>query len=212
MTSQDLLPFSAAADRNKGPILDALQRLLPQSAAVIEIASGTGQHALHFATENPHWHWQPTEADPRLLPVLAQRCAGVVNLREPLPLDVLSQPWPALPGPFDAAFCANLLHISPWAVCAALMQGLAPQLTRGGALLLYGPYVVDGEPTAPSNLAFDADLRSRNAAWGLRRLGDVVTEAQRAGLAFEQRVTMPANNLLLVFRQASRSSHPNSGG
>jgi SAM-dependent methyltransferase len=192
------LPWSPAADRNKGPILDALRRLLPVPATVLEVASGTGQHAAHFAAAEPRWHWQPTEADAASLPAIARRCAGLPNVLPPLALDVLA-PWPPALGRHDAVYCANLLHISPWATCPALMRGAARHLNDGGMLLLYGPYIVDGEPTAPSNLAFDADLRARDAAWGLRRREDVEREAARAGLVLRERVAMPANNLLLAW-------------
>jgi SAM-dependent methyltransferase len=199
MSDQDL-PFSPAAERNKAPILDVLRAALPARAAVLEVASGTGQHAAHFAAAEPGWQWQPTECDEAALPAIDQRCAGLPNVRAALRLDVLAQPWPAALGRFDAVVCANMLHIAPWATCAALMQGTAQVLQAGGCLVLYGPYRVDGEPTAPGNIAFDADLRARNPAWGLRRLADVVDTAAQAGLRFERRVDMPANNLMLVFR------------
>ena len=203
MTDLDL-PYSAAAERNQAPILDFLRGLLPDSAGVLEIASGTGQHAAHFAAAQPRWIWQPSEADAQALPAIAQRCAGLPNVRPALPLDVLVRPWAGALGSFDAVYCANLLHIAPWATCAALMQGAAQQLVPGGVLVLYGPYLVDGEPPAPGNAAFDLDLRLRNAQWGLRLLGDVVREGQRVGIVFEQRVAMPANNLVLVFRRRER--------
>ena len=133
------------------------------------------------------------------------------NVRPPLVLDVLAPRWPRSLGRFDAVFCANMLHIAEWATCAALMVGAARHLSPGGALVLYGPYLVDGEPTAPSNVAFDADLRQRNAAWGLRRLGDVIAEAERVGLAFERRVDMPANDLMLVFRRELERRAATSG-
>jgi hypothetical protein len=192
------LPFSPAAERNKAPILQCLQQLLPATARVLEIAAGTGQHAEHFAASQPRWTWLPTDAGAASLPDIATRCARLPNVLAPLRLDVM-QPWPVLPGPMDAVYCANMLHISPWATCAALMHGSAATLKPGGCLVLYGPYLVEGEPTAPSNLDFDADLKARNPAWGLRRLSDVVDEAAAAGLAFEQRFAMPANNLLLAF-------------
>lgn len=195
-----LAPFSAAAERNKGPILDILEALLPPVASVLEIASGTGQHAAHFATAHPQWSWQPSEADDSLLPGIAQRCAGLDNVRPPLGLDVLSHPWPLASSQFDAIYCANMLHICAWPTCLALMRGAASALVAGGRLVLYGPFLVDGEPTAASNLAFDADLRARNPDWGIRLLGEVVKEARAAGLAFERRFSMPANNLTVVFR------------
>lgn len=195
------LPFSPASDRNKGPILQVLQQVLPAQARVLEIASGTGQHAAHFAQACPGWDWQPTDREASAFAAIATRGQGLDNLRTPLVLDVLAPPWPAADAAYEALFCANMLHISPWATCKALMQGAARHLAPGGALVLYGPYRVDGEPTAPGNEAFDADLRARNAAWGLRQLADVVDTAQAAGLVLEDRVAMPANNLVLVLRR-----------
>ena len=193
------LSFSPAAERNKAPILQRLQQLLPDTARVLEIAAGTGQHAEHFAAAQPGWTWLPTDGGAASLPDIAARCAHLPNVLAPLRLDVM-QPWPALPGPMDAVYCANMLHISPWATCTALMQGAAAHLKADGCLVLYGPYLVEGEPTAPSNLAFDGDLKARDASWGLRWLSDVVNAAAAAGLAFEQRFAMPANHLLLAFR------------
>jgi SAM-dependent methyltransferase len=195
------LPHSPAAERNREPILQVLCGLLPPAASVLEVASGTGQHAAHFAAAQPGWTWQPTEAEAAALPAIAARCAGLTGVRPPLPLDVMLQPWP-LPKAevFDAVFCANLLHIAPWPTCTALMAGAARQLAPRGALVVYGPFFVDGETPSPGNLAFDADLRSRDPAWGLRRLAKVADEARRAGLALVQRFDMPANNLMLVFR------------
>jgi hypothetical protein len=115
----------------------------------------------------------------------------------------MRETWPGVPPVVDAIFCANMLHISPWPTCAALMQGAARHLAANGVLVLYGPYVVDGEPTAPSNVAFDADLRARDPAWGLRRLADVTAEAEAAGLALRERIAMPANNLLLAWARAA---------
>ena len=194
------LPFSAAAERNRGPILDVLRQVLPAQAVVLEVASGSGQHAAHFAAAQAGWTWQPTEADAAALPAIGARCALLANVREPLRLDVLATPWPPALGRYDAIYCANLLHIAPWPTCAALMAGAAAHLEPGGALVLYGPYFVDGVAPAPGNLAFDADLRARDARWGLRRLAAAAAAAQHAGLALEQRFEMPANNLALVFR------------
>jgi Protein of unknown function (DUF938) len=177
------LPFSPAAERNKAPILAALQRLLPPAASVLEIASGTGQHAQHFASACPGWVWQPTDAADDG----AQR------------LDVLQATWPLDRAPFSAVYCANMLHIAPWPTCRALMAGAARHLVAGGALMLYGPFRVDGVATAPSNEAFDADLRARDPHWGLRSLSAVEREALAVGLSLQQVLALPANNLLLVF-------------
>lgn len=199
------LPHSPAADRNKQPILDVLQRVLPASGAALEIASGTGQHVAWLAAALPRWTWQPSDTDAAMLPVIAARTAeaGLSNVKPPVLLDVLSSHWPSQ-GPdfgctFDAVYCANMLHISPWETCAALMQGCARHLSPAGVLVTYGPYLEDGVVTAPGNVAFDASLRERDPAWGLRRLEDVAAQAQRAGLSLRERHAMPANNLLLVF-------------
>ena len=198
------LPFSTAAERNKQPILDALRDLLGERGTALEIASGTGQHAVWFAAALEGWVWQPTDADARTLPAIATRIAqsGLPNVQPPVLLDVMSTPWPAADAPFaerfDAIFCANMLHIAPPATCAALMQGAARHLQPSGVLMTYGPYLDDG-PVAPSNEAFDRSLRARDPAWGIRRLDDVVREAARSGLVLCARRPMPANNLLLVF-------------
>lgn len=198
------LPSSAAAERNKQPILDALKEILGARGAALEIASGTGQHAAWFAAALGEWVWQPTDADARMLPVMASRVAqaGLPNLRAPRLLDVTAATWPsdgaAFGQDFDAIHCANMLHIAPPAACAGLMAGAARHLRPGGCLVTYGPYFEDSTP-APSNLAFDESLRARNPDWGIRRLADVVDEARRAGLALRERREMPANNLLLVF-------------
>ena len=197
--TDDTLPFSPAAERNRAPILEVLTRVLPETGKVLEIASGTGQHAQHFASARPRWQWQPTDADALSLPGIAARCSALPNVAPPLHLDVL-QPWPAALTGFSAAYCANMLHISPWATCAALMNGVAQRLLANGVLVIYGPFIVDGEPTAPSNAAFDASLNSRDPQWGLRRLTSVIDEANAVGLRFEQRIAMPSNNLILVFR------------
>lgn len=203
------LPHSPAADRNKGPILDGLQRLLPVGAQVLEIASGTGQHAEHCLAASRRggwgWVWQPSEATAAGLPPLQARLADLPGARTPVLLDVRQPDWPR-PGAghaagWDAVFAANLLHISPWACTGALMRGAAQALRPGGCLVVYGPFLVEGQATAPSNQAFDIDLRARDAAWGLRHLSDVQAEAQTAGLLFEAMHDMPAHNRLLVFRR-----------
>jgi len=194
--------FSAAAERNRAPILAVLERLLPAHGVALEIASGSGQHAAHFAAALPAWQWQPSDGDASALASIDAWCAGLANVRPALALDVLRAPWPGVPERIDLILSANLLHISPWPACAALMQGAARHLAPDGLLVVYGPFIVDGTATAPSNVAFDADLRARDPAWGLRRLGDVVHEAEAAGLALREREAMPANNLLLVFARA----------
>jgi hypothetical protein len=203
------LPHSPAADRNKQPILDVLLQVLPSRGTALEIASGTGQHAVWFAAALPGWTWQPTDADASALPGIAAWTsqAGLANVRPPVLLDVMAPQWPAqgpaFASPFDAIYCANMLHIAPWATCAALMLGGARHLATGGVLVTYGPYLEEDVPTAPGNIAFDQSLRARDPAWGIRRLRDVEREAQQAALVLRERHAMPANNLLLVFARAS---------
>ena len=190
---------SPAAERNRAPILAELQRLLPAQGLLLEIASGSGQHAAYCSAGLPGWQWLPSEADADALPSIQAWCAGLDRVRPPIVLDVLQPDWPGVPARLDAVFCANLLHIAPWACCAALLRGAARHLAPDGLLLTYGPYLEDGVPTAASNLAFDADLRARNPAWGLRRLADVAQQAANAGLVLRERVALPANNLLLAW-------------
>lgn len=192
------LPTAPAAERNKQPILEVLRPLLPASGAVLEIASGTGQHICHFAQELPGIRWQPTEPGIPDLATIAARiaAAGLANVAAPLALDVLGE-WP-LTGPFDAVVCINMIHISPWAATEALLRGAADVLAPRGYLVLYGPYLEHGA-AAPSNLDFDASLKRRNAEWGLRELEEVTQLAASHGLLRTQVVRMPANNLTVVF-------------
>jgi SAM-dependent methyltransferase len=200
--------FSPAAERNRQPILEVLQQLLPAQGLALEIASGTGQHVAWFAQHLPGWTWQPSDTHAQGLQSIAARLtqSGLRNVREPQLLDVLQPRWPvpdhvnAAAGPaYDLVYCANMLHIAPWATCAALMQGAARCLKKQGRLVTYGPYFEDGVPTAQGNLDFDQSLRARDPAWGLRRKEDVAQVAQLAGLQLAQRFAMPANNLLLVW-------------
>ncbi|WP_213958313.1 DUF938 domain-containing protein [Variovorax sp. dw_954] len=193
---------SPAAERNGPPILDVLRRLLPAQARVLEIASGTGQHAAFFATAMPDWKWQPSDGDAQSVGSIDAWRTDAANVLPPVVLDVMARDWPVR-GPFDAVFCANMLHISPWASCAALMRGAARVLAPGGLLVTYGPYLQDDVETAPGNIDFDASLRARNPAWGIRRVEDVAQEAAAMGLRLVQRTPMPANNLILAFAHAS---------
>jgi SAM-dependent methyltransferase len=194
--------YSPAAARNGPPILAALQRLLPASGVMLEIASGTGQHAAFLSEGLPGWQWQPSDCEPAALPSIAAWCDGLPRVRPALVLDVLAAEWAGVPEQVDAIYCANMIHIAPWACTAGLMQGAARHLTPDGLLITYGPYLIDGEPTAPSNLAFDADLRMRNPAWGIRWLSAVAEQAEAVGLKLLERVDMPANNLLLAWSRA----------
>jgi SAM-dependent methyltransferase len=200
--------FSPAADRNKQPILEVLRQLLPAQGNALEIASGTGQHVAWFAANLPHWTWQPSDAQADGLPSIAMHAAqlDLHNVRAPLTLDVMAAHWlPDVTPPqlFDAIYCANMLHISPWATCAALMRGSARHLAPGGVLITYGPYLEDGVPTSAGNLAFDQSLCAQHPAWGIRRLEEVAQEAARAGLHLSARHAMPANNLLLAWARTS---------
>lgn len=195
------LPHSPAADRNKEPILAQLRGILAVRGTALEIASGTGQHVVWFAAAFPGWMWQPTDADPGMLPAITERIvqSGLANVLPPRQLDVRSLHWLPSTQAVDAIFCANMLHIAPWDACPALMAGAARHLAPGGMLITYGPYFEQGVPPAPGNVAFDESLRARDPAWGIRVLDEVVAEAGRAGLVLAQRHAMPANNLLLVF-------------
>ena len=203
------LAFSAPAERNKQPILEVLRTLLPESGRALEIASGTGQHVAWFAAQLPRWTWQPSDLQADQFASIAARAAqaGLDNVRPPLLLDVLAEPWladaaPGQPPRFDLIYCANMLHIAPWACCAGLMRGAARHLAPGGRLVSYGPYLEDEVPTSAGNLAFDQSLRARDPAWGIRRREAVAQEAGRAGLVLAARHAMPANNLLLVWTRA----------
>jgi hypothetical protein len=194
---------SSAAERNKQPIADVLANVLPPTGLVLEIASGTGQHAEHFARAMPALTWQPSEADLEMLPALAERVrrARLPNLRAPLELDVHGA-LPAL-GPVAAVVCSNMIHIAPWSACEALLTHAGVLLHPGAPLVLYGPFMRDGVHTAPSNAAFDASLRARNPAWGVRDVTDVDELARLAGFALQVTIAMPANNLTVVWRRVS---------
>jgi SAM-dependent methyltransferase len=193
-----------ATERNREPLLAVLREVLPSSGTLLEIASGTGQHATFFAQAFPGLTWQPTDIGPEELESIeAWRAeAALPNLRPALRLDVGEERWPVAEA--DAVLCVNMIHIAPWQACQGLMRGAAQVLSPGGCLVLYGPYFVEGRPTAPSNIAFDESLRARNPAWGVRELGAVTAEALTVGLERERVVDMPSNNLTVVFRRASR--------
>ena len=201
--AEPALPHSPASERNRGPILAELLRLLPAQGTALEIASGTGQHAAHFAPALPGWRWQPSDFSATSLPAIAGWCAGLPHVLPPLQLDVQVEVWHGVPTQVDLVYCANMIHIAPWACTPALMRGAARHLAPQGLLILYGPYLEAGVATSPGNLAFDADLQRRNARWGLRTLQAVRTEAESVGLQLRERIAMPANNLLLVFGPSS---------
>jgi SAM-dependent methyltransferase len=190
-----------APERNKHAILALLARVLPARGELLEVASGSGQHAVHFARELPALTLQPSDMDPENLASIRAwvREVQLPNLREPLALDVLADDWGV--GSVDALFNANMIHIAPWECCLALLRGAARHLRPEGVFVMYGPFRVGGTHTAPSNQSFDAGLRARDPRWGVRELEDVVSEAARLGLTFVERVEMPANNQSLVFRR-----------
>ena len=206
------LRHSPAAERNGHAILARLQQLLPAQGRALEIASGTGQHVALFGANLTGWIWHPSDLHGDDFPAIGQWCAmtGAAQVRSPCLLDVLSPRWPtadaAFEQPFDLVYCANMLHIAPWACCQGLMQGAARHLAPQGRLVTYGPYFERGVPSAASNLAFDSSLRERDGAWGIRCLHEVAAQAELAGLRLASRVDMPANNLLLVFERASLAS------
>lgn len=192
-----------ATARNREPILAVLRPLLREGARVLEIASGSGEHAVFFAAQLPDVIWQPSDVEPdALASIEAHRAeAALPNLRAPIVVD-------AARGDFgdvavDAVFCANMIHIAPWAACEGLIRGAARALSEGGLLLLYGPYRITGEPFAPSNEAFDASLRERDPAWGVRALDAVSALAEAAGFRREAVTAMPANNHSVVFRRGA---------
>jgi hypothetical protein len=197
-----ILPTSPSSARNREPLLAVLRRWLPPSGTVLEVASGLGEHAAWFAEALPGITWQPTDRSEEALEILQARRdqAGLANLAPPLVLNAAEPDgWPL--DRADAIVCINMVHISPWAATQGLMVGAARVLPVGGALILYGPYIEDGVETAASNLAFDADLKRRDPAWGLRDLADVAALAAEHGLSLAGRVAMPANNLCLLFRR-----------
>jgi Protein of unknown function (DUF938) len=201
----DARRHSPAAERNAAHILAELKRLLPPSGLLLEIASGTGQHAAFCGASLPDWTWLPSDAEAEALPSIRAWCAGLPNVREPIQLDVLRSQWPDVPAQIDAIYCANMIHIAPWACCVGLFEVAARHLTPQGLLITYGPYLEDEVPTAPSNMAFDGRLRSEDAAWGLRRREDVEQVAAQAGLSLRSRIEMPANNLMLIWERSSNS-------
>jgi SAM-dependent methyltransferase len=174
---------------------------LPATGTVLEIASGTGQHAIHFAAALPHLVWQPSDLDDEARASIAAWTAhsGLANVRPPLALDVRDASWGIEAA--AAIVCINMIHISPWASAQALIGGAGRLLGAGGVLVLYGPYRRGGAHTAPTNAAFDEQLQRRNPAWGVRDMEDVVALADAAGFDADEPVEMPANNFSLVFRK-----------
>ncbi len=185
--------------RNREPILAALRRLLPENARVLEIGSGTGEHAAFFCDAMPAWTWQPADPSPSARASIEahRRETRSPGLLPAVALDARTADWP--PGPFDAVFSANVIHISPWAVCLGLLDGASRVLAPGGRLVLYGPFRFEGAFLADSNAAFDARLQAENPEWGVRDISDLAACARARGFTEPQRFALPANNHLLAF-------------
>jgi hypothetical protein len=187
--------------RNRDHILPILREELPQSGLILEIASGSGEHIIHFAATLPQLTWQPSDPDPAGLASIAAYAAdaGLANILPPVAIDAAAVRWPVTRA--DAIICINMIHISAWTATQGLFAGAAQLLVTGTPLIAYGPYIEENVPTAESNRAFDDGLRSRNPAWGLRDLAVVDGAAAACGFTRTRRIAMPANNLLLVWRK-----------
>jgi SAM-dependent methyltransferase len=208
--SPDDKRHAPATAHNREPIAEILARALPARGLVLEVASGTGEHAVWFAERFPDLTWQPSDPDPAALRSIAAWVdhAGTGNVRPPVALDAVSPDWPV--DAADAVVCINMIHISPWAATEGLLAGAARILPGGGPLFLYGPYRKGGDHTAPSNATFDESLRARDAAWGIRDMETVVGAAAEAGFDFVEAVAMPANNFSIILRRAAQ--RPAGGG
>ena len=197
--------YAPATLRNREPIRDVLRDVLPRHGQVLEIGSGSGEHAVFFAESFPEITWQPTDADPECLASIAAWMAeaALPNLLPPLHLDVRDRSWTAVADQvFDAVLSINMIHIAPWEACRGLMAGAARVLKCGGVLYLYGPFMMGGRHTAPSNAAFDHSLKTMDPRFGVRDVAAVAAEAALNGLTLEKQVPMPANNFSLIFRLA----------
>lgn len=204
----DARRHAPATERNREPILAILREALPARGTVLEVASGTGEHVIHFARALPGLVWQPSDPDPSALASIRAwaEAAKLPSLRPPLLLDAAAPDWPVAGA--DAILCINMVHISPWEATVGLMRGAARLLAEGAPLFLYGPYRRAGLPTAPSNEAFDASLKARDPRWGLRELEAVAALAGEYGFALDNVVEMPANNLSLLLRRRAQGAAP----
>jgi hypothetical protein len=191
-----------AALRNREPIAEVLREWLPERGLVLEIASGTGEHAVFFAGHFRDLEWQPSDLHSDALTSIAawRDASGLPNLRVPMCIDASSADWPIEKA--DALLSINMVHISPWRSALGLLNGASRLLPVGGPLILYGPWLKGDVETAPSNLAFDADLKWRDSEWGLRSVEEFAGAAEERGVKLEQTRSMPANNLMLLFRRA----------
>ena len=200
--------FAPATDRNRDPLLSVLRAHLPDAGTVLEVAAGTGQHAVFFAPQLTPRLWLATDCSSANVASIAGWCADMPspNLLRPSRLDVLEDIWSveqsSLPEPVSAVVNINMIHIAPWECCAALFQGAARLLASGGVVLLYGPFKQKNVRFAPSNKAFDQQLKAQDPQWGIRELEAVVAVANQAGFECRDIISMPANNLLVVFHRA----------
>lgn len=186
--------------RNRDAIADQLARHLPESGLVLEVASGSGEHCAHFAARFGGLNWQPSDPDAAAVASIADWCAGMGNVAPPLTIDARAADWGLARA--DALLCINMVHISSWSATVGLFTQSSKLLPQGGPLILYGPYFRKDHPTAPTNLAFDESLKSRNAEWGIRWLEDVTELAEAKGFSLEAIHEMPANNLTVVYQRA----------
>jgi cyclopropane fatty-acyl-phospholipid synthase-like methyltransferase len=208
--SDEALPFAAACERNKGPILEVLKGVLPTNGTVLEVGSGTGQHIVFFATHQPALQWQPSDRE-EYLPGLSRQVAAAAcsNILSPIELDVL-QHWPQQS--FAAIYSANTAHIMSWRAVCALFQGVSRRLQPGGPFFLYGPFNEGGDFTAPSNAAFDAQLKRENPAMGIRDIEALETLANSQQMVLERAFHLPANNQLLLFRSTGQNQERTESG
>jgi cyclopropane fatty-acyl-phospholipid synthase-like methyltransferase len=193
--------YAPAADRNKEPLVAVLSTLLPQRGAVLEIASGTGQHVVHFARSFPSLSWQPSEADEGLISSIRghAQCSGCSNIEDVIQVNVHAPVWSV--DIYDAIIAINMIHIAPWSATHDLFRGGTEHLKYGGTLIMYGPYRFFGYDHAESNRLFDQRLRAQNAAWGIRNLESIGQVAAGFGFALSAAIPMPANNHVLVFKR-----------
>lgn len=198
---QDARFSSPAVFRNRLSILKVLQPMLPSAGLVLEVASGSGEHIVFLAERLPALDWQPSDPSPAARASIAAWTAAdrVINVRSPIDLDASRTPWPVATA--DAILAINMVHISPWSATLGLLREAARLLPSGGLLYLYGPFIEAGKMLAPSNAAFDADLRDRNVAWGIRDLAAVEVAALESGLKVQTVLPMPANNLSVIVRR-----------
>jgi len=199
----------AATQRNRAPILEVLRRVLPSPCTLLELASGSGEHATFFAQQLPQLTIQPTDIEQKHLDSIDAWVAGLdlsARIRPAIHLDASDARWPVFDDRIDAVLCCNMIHIAPWVACLGVFRGAADVLAPSAPLLLYGPFRRRDVPTAPSNEAFDLDLKRRDPSWGVRHLDDVEAVATAAGFVLDEVIEMPANNLTVVFRRLELES------